>query len=97
MTKQEIINKLKLEFEFHKNESNICWSEGFTHLSANHVGRAIQIRDIIEDLKQLNEATVKRSELIDFLNYQKKLGIVSLFDDDILVESYLKSINSNGA
>ena len=56
-----------------------------------------QILSIIEKIKQLNEATVKRSELIDFVKYMKEHPDGKYVNIEEVVDSYLKSINFNGA
>lgn len=51
----------------------------------------------IEGEKNLNEATVKRSELIDFVNWLNDDGGHIFMGIEKMVDDYLKSINSNGA
>lgn len=97
MTIQELINHYEKEFaEF--NEKSEFWEKvGETATYYWWAGRVKQIRDCIEKIKQLNEATVKRSELIDFLKFVDPDDSELYFKT--MVDDYLKekSINSNGA
>jgi hypothetical protein len=97
MTKEELINHYEKEFaEF--NEKSEFWEKaGETATYYWWAGRVKQIRDCIEKIKQLNGATVKRSELIDFLRYANSKDVSEIFDYEIIADSYLKSINSNEA
>jgi hypothetical protein len=97
MTKEELINHYEKEFaEF--NEKSDFWEKvGETTTYYWWAGRVKQIRDCIEKIKQLNEATVKRSELIDFVDYIRKNCDDKYVNIEKVVNNYLKSINSNEA
>ncbi|MFA5299623.1 MAG: hypothetical protein WC389_15650 [Lutibacter sp.] len=54
-----------------------------------------QFRRFVNDLKQLNETPVKRSELIDFFDYIiKRYSSDERFHRETVVDDYLKSINA---
>lgn len=100
MTIQELINHYEKEVEYFRKEVEICTKQEMSRVVEFYNGRKIQLLDCIEKLKQLNGATVKRSELIKFLiwideqTYFKEDNDISI---EFIVDEYQKLINSNGA
>jgi hypothetical protein len=95
MDKSELIKKWEEEIanyeSMKKYSSPINWEQGVI------TGNLMAILDCLNDVKQLNEESVKRSELIDFYNYFLSHKISETIVDDYLEWQKNKSINSSEA
>lgn len=97
MTKQEIIQKYEKEISDY-NKVNAFTKANENNEKYSKTKEIIQeISCFVEDIKNLDEGNVKRSELIDFLRYANSKKMSKVFDYEKIVNSYLKSINSSEA
>ena len=89
MNKEELITKLE-DAKNHLKSSLENPSSNLTKIINEKQLDFLQL--FIEDIKQLNEATVERSELIEFLEWYKDISWTNIPDTED-VDRYLNSIN----
>jgi hypothetical protein len=91
MTKEDLILKWQKEMELFKISKP--YAPGLTESNMNQIAQDT-ISLFLNDLKNLNEETVKREHLIGFAQYMRERKIATLFNNnESMVDGYLSQLN----
>ncbi|MHA2366878.1 MAG: hypothetical protein ACXAC7_23200 [Candidatus Hodarchaeales archaeon] len=96
MNKEELIKLYEEKLKSYQNEAK-SYAKMLDYDSAYRFHMSsISVKVFLQDLKNLNEETVKRKELIDFFTHYSKLNFHKPHSTECIkyvVDDYLKSIN----